>query len=207
MQATGVMAEPAALPTVVRSPMLEVAATMAALAGVRRGHRVVDIGCGLGLASLPAAAATGPTGVVVAFDAQPALLAAARRRDRLGTVRWVQAALPALPLRSGWADRAVSMLRVGTVEEHAGVFAEAARVLGLGGRLVVSVLGGVSRSTPGAAADTGDEIDPHGLQRLLRGAGLTVMHTCESDLAGTDVAESAAGAVRRVHYAVASRDR
>jgi ubiquinone/menaquinone biosynthesis C-methylase UbiE len=52
-------------------------------AGIRAGHRVLDLGCGPGDVALIAAEIVGPGGHVVGVDRSPAAVAAARDRARL----------------------------------------------------------------------------------------------------------------------------
>lgn len=63
--------------------------------GLERGMRVLDAGCGPGRFTIPTAEAVGPTGEVVAFDLQHAMLARVERHARergLGNVRTLQGA-------------------------------------------------------------------------------------------------------------------
>jgi ubiquinone/menaquinone biosynthesis C-methylase UbiE len=65
-------------------------------AGVTRGMRVLDVGCGVGDVSMIAAALVGPEGSVVGIDRSPAALDIARarvEREGLSQVRFVQADL------------------------------------------------------------------------------------------------------------------
>ena len=75
------------------------------LAGIRQGERVLDVGCGRGAVTWPAAAAVGEAGAVEAIDIAPGMVAAlARDRDRRGltnvTVRVGDAEAPDVPPRS-----------------------------------------------------------------------------------------------------------
>ncbi len=70
-------------------------------AGLAAGMAVLDVGCGPGDISLTAAALVGPTGRVIAVDADPAMIARARARTAaqgLGNVTFVTAPLEELVL-------------------------------------------------------------------------------------------------------------
>jgi SAM-dependent methyltransferase len=58
----------------------ELNARLVAAAGVRAGHRVLDVATGIGEPALTAAAKVGPTGAVVGVDLSPGMLAFARER-------------------------------------------------------------------------------------------------------------------------------
>jgi SAM-dependent methyltransferase len=70
-------------------------------AGLRRGMRVADLGCGPGLMTAWLAGRVGPEGHVVGIDASPAQLAQARERSRAdrANLRFVEASAtnPGLP--------------------------------------------------------------------------------------------------------------
>lgn len=80
-------------------------------AGLRPGQRVVDVGCGTGTLALQAAARW-PQLVVVGIDADPAVLALARRKARTATadIRFELGFSHALPLATDGFDRALSSL-------------------------------------------------------------------------------------------------
>lgn len=69
---------------------------VAAEAEVREGDRVLDVACGTGALTLAAAEIVGPSGSVVGLDANPEMLAVARRKS--GKIEWVEARAENLPL-------------------------------------------------------------------------------------------------------------
>jgi SAM-dependent methyltransferase len=174
--------------------LLPVAATLLALAGIRSGETVVDVGCGDGLLTHPAAAAAGATGRVYGVDASSASLAAARAR-RPSAVRWVQGAATALPLLGGSADK---VLNGPALHRHADlrpVLAEQARLLGDAGRVaasawgvfaagpeeaafaaVLSALGAAPASYAGPLVLDGVARGGAELGSVLRDAGLRLVH-------------------------------
>src|SRR5918911_3503017 len=97
--------------------------------GDLRGRRVLDIGCGTG----QFAAALGEHARVWAVDAEPEMVAVARGRVR--AVRVARA--EELPFKDGWFERAV-MRQVVHLVDRPRAFAEARRVLGADGRLVIA---------------------------------------------------------------------
>lgn len=171
-----------------------VAAALLALAGVRAGETVVDLGCGTGLLTHPAAAAAGPDGRVYGVDGDPAVLAAARARRPSG-VRWLVADPARLPFAAGRVDKVLCGTYLHRLADAAPALAEAARVLGPGGRIVLSVWDrpadgpheAALREVTGDAADVrlragGTAHDAAALPALLNAAGLTVRYDGADDV-------------------------
>jgi MPBQ/MSBQ methyltransferase len=109
-----------------------------ALAGVERGARALDVGCGLGGTARTLAAQYGAT--VTGIDLTPELVAAAEDLSRRAGVRgvsFVQGSGTSLPFEDGSFDLA-TMLHVGmNVADKPALFREVARVLKPGGRFAV----------------------------------------------------------------------
>jgi SAM-dependent methyltransferase len=95
------------------------------------GRRVLDIGCGTG----KFAAALSERAKVWGVDASPEMLEVAR--GRAPRARFKQASADALPFKDGWFER-VTMWLVVHLVDRARVFAEARRVLGVGGKLAIA---------------------------------------------------------------------
>ena len=118
-------------------------------AGLRPGERVLDVACGTGALTLAVADRVGPGGSVVGLDANPEMLAVARRKR--SRVEWIEGRGEALPLPDASFDVVVSQFALMFFDDRAGALREAMRVLRRGGRLAVAVCDAVARS-PGYAA-------------------------------------------------------
>lgn len=105
------------------------------LAALRRGDRVVDVGCGPGIAVKRARVAGAE---VVGVDPAPVMLGVARRRWRADDgVDWRIGTAESLPVPDGWANIVWSLATVHHWADVDAALAEVARVLGSDGRLVV----------------------------------------------------------------------
>jgi len=106
-------------------------------AGISRADHVLDVACGTGNATLPAAA-TGA--IVTGLDLTPAMLtAAAKRAAEAGcTIEWQQGDAEDLPFGDGSFDVVLSAFGAMFAPRHKVVAGELARVLRAGGRLALA---------------------------------------------------------------------
>jgi len=108
---------------------------------LQTGETVLDLGSGPGLDAFLAARQVGPGGRVIGVDMTPAMLERARANAAkigLSHVEFREGRLEALPVESGSIDAVTSNCVINLVPDKRAVFAEVARVLRPGGRMVIS---------------------------------------------------------------------
>jgi demethylmenaquinone methyltransferase/2-methoxy-6-polyprenyl-1,4-benzoquinol methylase len=104
------------------------------MAGVRPGDAALDVCCGTGDFAVELRRAVGPSGRVVGLDFSPQMLEVARRKS--AGVEWVQGDALQLPFEDNRFDAACVGFGVRNLSDHARGFAEMARVVRPGGRVV-----------------------------------------------------------------------
>jgi len=118
-------------------------------ANIAPGQRVLDVACGTGALTVAVAGRVSPGGAVLGLDANPEMLAVARRKHP--DIEWHDGRAESLPFADASFDAVVSQFGLMFFDDRVAALREMQRVLRPGGHLVVAVCDALERS-PGYAS-------------------------------------------------------
>lgn len=117
------------------------------LAAIQSGVRIIDIGCGAGTSTLQAAAQTGISGTALGVDISQTLLEAARSRAQgQQNLAFLLADAQTHPFKAKSCDCMISRFGVMFFADPPAAFANMARALSPGGRMVFATWGAISEN-------------------------------------------------------------
>jgi arsenite methyltransferase len=132
-----------------------------AVADLREGETVLDLGSGGGIDVILSARRVGPTGTAYGLDMTDEMLALAQRNAResgMWNVHFLKGVIEQIPLPAGAVDVVISNCVINLSTDKAAVLAEVARVLRPGGRIGISDVVAEDRLSPQERAERGSYV-------------------------------------------------
>ena len=154
-----------------------------AIASLKPGEVVLDLGAGAGFDAFLAARQVGPSGRVIGVDMTPAMLEKARHnaaKAGISNVEFRLGEIEHLPVADASIDVIISNCVINLSPDKRAVFAEAFRVLKSGGRLAISDVVAtapmpdvLAKSLPAHAACVAGAADTMSVKDMLAAAGFS----------------------------------
>jgi SAM-dependent methyltransferase len=157
-----------------------------AVAELREGETVLDLGSGGGIDVILSARRVGPSGTAYGLDMTDEMLELARRNAAeagVGNAVFLKGYMEDVPLPDASVDVVISNCVINLSADKPRVFAEMARVLRSGGRLGVSDVVAADDLTPAERAERGD------VAGCIAGALSFAEYRAELERAGFDAIE------------------
>lgn len=132
-----------------------------AVADLREGETVLDLGSGGGIDVILSAKRVGPTGTAYGLDMTDEMLALAQRNARdagVSNVHFLKGVIEEIPLPAESVDVVISNCVINLSTDKPAVLAEIARVLKPGGRVGVSDVVAEDRLSPAERAERGSYV-------------------------------------------------
>jgi arsenite methyltransferase len=132
-----------------------------AVADLREGDTVLDLGSGGGIDVILSARRVGPTGTAFGLDMTDEMLALAQRnaaKAKVPNVHFLKGVIEQIPLPANSVDVVISNCVINLSVDKAAVLTEIARVLKPGGRVGVSDVVAEDRLSPAQRAERGSHV-------------------------------------------------